>query len=119
MCSTFNVQQFQPPGTSTCLVYHLHPILTRSLAIEVALINLGIFKEHVECGSHPSVKAYSTFKEVWEPYPNAPNLATSPVGFEALFKGFGDSPYVGLQYDPSHLVRQFMGPNPDGARLCR
>ena len=26
MCSTFNVQQFQPPGTSTCLVYHLHPI---------------------------------------------------------------------------------------------
>ncbi len=47
---------------------------------------------------------------LWEPYPNAPNLATSPVGFEALFKGFGDSPYVGLQYDPSHLVRQFMDP---------
>ena len=47
---------------------------------------------------------------LWEPYPNSPNLATSPVGFEALFKGFGDSPYVGLQYDPSHLVRQFMDP---------
>lgn len=47
---------------------------------------------------------------LWEPYPEAPNLATSPVGFEALFKGFGDSPYVGLQYDPSHLVRQFMDP---------
>ncbi len=47
---------------------------------------------------------------LWEPYPEAPNLATSPVGFEALFKAFGNSPYVGLQYDPSHLVRQFMDP---------
>lgn len=47
---------------------------------------------------------------LWEPWPEGPNLATSPVGFEALFKAFGDSPYVGLQYDPSHLVRQFMDP---------
>lgn len=47
---------------------------------------------------------------LWEPYPEAPNLATSPVGFEALFNAFGNSPYVGLQYDPSHLVRQFMDP---------
>lgn len=47
---------------------------------------------------------------LWEPYPEAANLATSPVGFDALFKAFGDSPYVGLQYDPSHLVRQFMDP---------
>jgi sugar phosphate isomerase/epimerase len=46
---------------------------------------------------------------LWEPWPEGPNLATSPVGFEALFKGFGNSPYVGLQYE-SH---------PDGARLCR
>jgi sugar phosphate isomerase/epimerase len=47
---------------------------------------------------------------LWEPWPEGPNIATSPVGFSALFKGFGDSPYVGLQYDPSHLVRQFMDP---------
>jgi sugar phosphate isomerase/epimerase len=47
---------------------------------------------------------------LWEPYPNEGNLATSPVGFAALFKGFGDSPYVGLQFDPSHAVRQFMDP---------
>ncbi len=47
---------------------------------------------------------------LWEPWPEGPNLATSPVGFDALFKGFGNSPYVGLQYDPSHLVRQFMDP---------
>ena len=47
---------------------------------------------------------------LWEPYPEGPNLATSPVGFAALFEGFGNSPYVGLQYDPSHLVRQFMDP---------
>ena len=47
---------------------------------------------------------------LWEPWPEGPNLATSPVGFSALFKGFNGSPYVGLQYDPSHLVRQFMDP---------
>ena len=47
---------------------------------------------------------------LWEPYPGGPNVAISPVGFEALFKGFGDSPYVGLQYDPSHLVWQMMDP---------
>ncbi len=47
---------------------------------------------------------------LWEPYPDSPNIATSPVGFAALFKGFNDSPYVGLQYDPSHLARQFMDP---------
>src|SRR5579859_685479 len=41
---------------------------------------------------------------LWEPWPGGPNLAVSPIGFEALFKGFGDSPHVGLQYDPSHLV---------------
>lgn len=47
---------------------------------------------------------------LWEPYPNEANIATSPVGFTALFKAFGDSPYVGLQFDPSHFVRQFMDP---------
>src|SRR5690242_9198148 len=47
---------------------------------------------------------------LWEPYPGGPNVAISPAGFEALFKGFGDSPYVGLQYDPSHLVWQMMDP---------
>jgi len=49
-------------------------------------------------------------KLLWEPYPGNPNIATSPVGYRALFKAFGDAPYVGLQYDPSHLVRQFMDP---------
>ena len=47
---------------------------------------------------------------LWEPWPEGPNLATSPVGFEALFTKFGNTPFVGLQYDPSHLVRQFMDP---------
>lgn len=47
---------------------------------------------------------------LWEPWPEGPNIATSPVGYEALFKRFGDSKYVGLQYDPSHLARQFMDP---------
>jgi sugar phosphate isomerase/epimerase len=47
---------------------------------------------------------------LWEPWPGGPNVATSPVGFEALFKGFGNSAFVGLQYDPSHLVWQMMDP---------
>jgi len=47
---------------------------------------------------------------LWEPYPGGANIAISPAGFEALFKGFGNSPYVGLQYDPSHLVWQMMDP---------
>ncbi len=38
------------------------------------------------------------------------NIGTSPVGWEALFKAFHDSPHVGLQFDPSHLVWQFMDP---------
>ncbi len=46
----------------------------------------------------------------WEPWPEGPNLATCAVGYEALFKAFNNSPYVGLQFDPSHFVRQFMNP---------
>ena len=38
------------------------------------------------------------------------NIATGPVGWDALFKAFNDSPNVGLQFDPSHLVWQFMDP---------
>ena len=47
---------------------------------------------------------------LWEPYPGGANLAVSPAGFEALFNAFGNTPYVGLQYDPSHLVWQMMDP---------
>ena len=47
---------------------------------------------------------------LWEPWPGGPNIGTSPVGYDALFTGFGNSPYVGLQYDPSHLVWQMMDP---------
>ncbi|HWC01091.1 MAG TPA: sugar phosphate isomerase/epimerase [Bryobacteraceae bacterium] len=47
---------------------------------------------------------------LWEPYAGGPNIATGPVGWEALFRAFHDSPHVGLQFDPSHLVWQFMDP---------
>ena len=47
---------------------------------------------------------------LWEPWAGGPNIATGPVGYEALFNAFGNSPYVGLQYDPSHLVWQMMDP---------
>jgi sugar phosphate isomerase/epimerase len=47
---------------------------------------------------------------LWEPWAGGPNIATGPVAWEALFKAFHDSPHVGLQFDPSHLVWQFMDP---------
>ncbi|MGA3096530.1 MAG: sugar phosphate isomerase/epimerase [Bryobacteraceae bacterium] len=47
---------------------------------------------------------------LWEPYVGGPNIATGPVGWEALFKAFGNSPWVGLQLDPSHLAWQFIDP---------
>jgi sugar phosphate isomerase/epimerase len=47
---------------------------------------------------------------LWEPWPEGPNLATGPIGYDALFKAFGDSPFVGIQFDASHLLRQFMDP---------
>src|SRR5437870_3119940 len=34
---------------------------------------------------------------LWEPYAGGPNIATGPVGWEALFKAFNNSPHVGLQ----------------------
>ena len=48
--------------------------------------------------------------DLWEPYAGGPNIATGPVGREALFKAFEKSPQVGLQFDPSHLVWQFIDP---------
>jgi sugar phosphate isomerase/epimerase len=49
-------------------------------------------------------------KILWEPWAGGPNVATGPVGYEALFKAFDNSPHVGLQYDPSHLLWQMMDP---------
>ena len=47
---------------------------------------------------------------LWEPYAAGPNIATGPIGWEALFKAFPANANVGLQFDPSHLVWQFMDP---------
>lgn len=47
---------------------------------------------------------------LWEPYAGGPNIATGPLGWEALFKAFANTAPVGLQFDPSHLIWQFMDP---------
>lgn len=47
---------------------------------------------------------------LWEQWVGGPNIATGPIGFEALFKAFGNSPHIGLQFDPSHLVMQMIDP---------
>lgn len=57
----------------------------------------------------PLLEKYNV-KIVWEPWAGGPNLATGPVGYEALFRGFKNSPLIGLLFDPSHLQWQFMDP---------
>jgi sugar phosphate isomerase/epimerase len=47
---------------------------------------------------------------LWEPYAGSPNIATGPLGWAALFKAVSANAPVGLQFDPSHLVWQFMDP---------
>jgi sugar phosphate isomerase/epimerase len=47
---------------------------------------------------------------LWEPWAGGPNIATGPIGWEALFKAFNSNEHIGLQFDPSHLVWQFMDP---------
>ncbi|HVV47499.1 MAG TPA: TIM barrel protein, partial [Bryobacteraceae bacterium] len=66
------------------------------------------------------VKAYETHyfpscekhkvRILWEPYVNPANIAITPVAFAALLRAFNDSPYVGLQMDPSHLAWQMIDP---------
>jgi sugar phosphate isomerase/epimerase len=57
----------------------------------------------------PACERYKV-RILWEPWAGGPNIATGPVAWEALFKAFHDSPHLGLQFDPSHLVWQFMDP---------
>ncbi len=53
---------------------------------------------------------------LWEtPILNGPNIATGPVGWEALFKAFNNSPHVGLQFDPSPPGLAIHGPCGGGA----
>jgi sugar phosphate isomerase/epimerase len=47
---------------------------------------------------------------LWEPWAGGPNIATGPIGWEALFTAFNPNAPVGLQMDISHLVWQFMDP---------
>jgi len=77
---------------------------SKTLAQQVDEI-VGVYNEKY----FPSCEKYHV-RVLWEPWPGGPNVATGPAGYEPLFKAFGNSPYVGLQYDPSHLVWQMMDP---------
>ncbi len=45
----------------------------------------------------------------WENFPTAENFATVPAAWEKVFE-LVPSPRLGLEFDPSHLVRQFIDP---------
>jgi len=45
----------------------------------------------------------------WEGYPNPANFASIPAGMEAIFD-LVQSKRLGLEFDPSHFVRQYIDP---------
>ncbi len=45
----------------------------------------------------------------WENFPTAENFATVPAAWEHVFE-LVPSPRLGLEFDPSHLIRQFIDP---------
>lgn len=45
----------------------------------------------------------------WENYPNGANFASIPAGMQAIFD-LVPSKRLGLEFDPSHLVRQYIDP---------
>jgi len=47
----------------------------------------------------------------WENYPNPANFATVPAAIEAVFERV-PSKRLGLEFDPSHYVRQYIDPIP-------
>lgn len=47
----------------------------------------------------------------WENYPTGPNFATTPAAMQAVFD-LVPSKRLGLEFDPSHFVRQYIDPIP-------
>ncbi|HEY6489692.1 MAG: sugar phosphate isomerase/epimerase [Terracidiphilus sp.] len=45
----------------------------------------------------------------WENYPNSANFASTPAGMQAVFE-LVPSKRLGLEFDPSHFVRQYIDP---------
>jgi sugar phosphate isomerase/epimerase len=45
----------------------------------------------------------------WENYPNSENFASIPAGMQAIFDRV-PSKRLGLEFDPSHFVRQYIDP---------
>lgn len=45
----------------------------------------------------------------WENYPTETNFATTPAAWDAVFSRV-PNPRLGLEFDPSHLVRQYIDP---------
>ncbi len=56
---------------------------------------------------------------LWEPYAGGPNIATGPVGWEALFKAFNDSPHGGSAIRPLTPGVAVHGPGGGGSRIRR
>jgi sugar phosphate isomerase/epimerase len=116
-------------------IEHLKHVIRAAAKLEVRLVNTFIGRDHTK-----SVEAnWPLFHEVWpdivqvaeaegvnlgiencpmlfssNEWPGGKNLAVSPALWQAIFDAI-PSPYLGLNFDPSHLVWQFV----DCARCIR
>jgi len=123
------------PAARRVAIEHLKLVIRAAAKLEVRLVNTFIGRDHTK-----SVEAnWPLFHEVWpnivqlaevegvnlgiencpmlfsnNEWPGGKNLAVSPTLWQAIFDSI-PSPHVGLNFDPSHLVCQFI----DCARCIR
>ncbi|HPR00087.1 MAG: sugar phosphate isomerase/epimerase [Lewinellaceae bacterium] len=116
------------PLEAQVYIDHIYLVIDAAIALGLKHVNTFI-------GRNPSLSVeenWPRFLEVWTPlvryaearevyigiencpmsfgrdeWPGGKNLATSPAIWEQMWQAI-NSPYFGLNYDPSHLVLQFM-----------
>ncbi len=67
----------------------------------------GVYRELVAVAEANNVKI--VFENCLHGFPSGVNIAVNPETWEALFNEV-DSPSLGLEFDPSHLIYQFIDP---------
>jgi len=115
---------------------HIHPEFTKRQAAQARFIRYLEFAHRLGCkfcgtfsGGMPGEPLSSQAKEFaavvsdkylpvlerldlnigWENSPNAENFASVPAAYEQIF-ALVPSPRLGLEFDPSHFIRQYIDP---------
>ncbi len=118
-----------PEHQQVC-IEHLKKVITAAARLEVRLVNTFIGRDH----TRNLEDNWRAFREVWpdivhhaeragvnlglencpmlfsqDEWPGGKNLAVSPSLWQAILQEI-PSPHLGLNFDPSHLVWQFIDP---------